>query len=155
MSKLPINQAQLIELWRQVRLSAEEQSKDFGDVALQYHLAEQFGLIGILDQAANKRDQGISVGLATVLMAIHRNCDPGSKLSFLDWYPTTILPELTGVSQKEVTYHALLSSMDYWEDEAIAQAETDITLRRRQSLSNPISHVGLGCHQLLLRCKSQ
>ena len=129
MSKLPKNQAQLIELWQQVRSAAEEQSKDFGDVALQYHLAKQFGLIEILDQAAGKRDQGISVGLATVLMAIHRNSDPGSKLSLLEWYPNTLLPELTGVPGREVTYHDLLSSMDYWKDSAIAQAETDITLK--------------------------
>src|SRR3990172_1765887 len=111
MSKLPKNQAQLIELWQQVRSAAEEQSKDFGDVALQYHLAKQFGLIEILDQAAGKRDQGISVGLATVLMAIHRNSDPGSKLSLLEWYPRTLLPELTGVPGREVTYPDLLSSM--------------------------------------------
>lgn len=129
MSKLPINQAQLIELWRQVQSASEVQSKEFGDVALQYHLAEQFGLIDILDRAAGKRDQGVSVGLATVLMAIHRNSDPGSKLSFLEWYPRTILPELTGVSVEEVAYHDLLSSMDYWTNQAIAYAETDATLK--------------------------
>lgn len=129
MSKLPKNQAQLIELWRQVRSAAEEQSKEFGDVAVQYHLAEQFGLIDILDRAAGKRDQGIRVGLATLLMAIHRNCDPGSKLSFLEWYPRTLLPELTGVSVEEIAYHDLLSSMDFWTNEAIAKAETDTTLK--------------------------
>src|SRR3989304_1560367 len=129
MCKLPINQAQLIELWQRVRSSAEEQSKEFGEVALQYHLAKQFGLIEMLDQAAAKRDQGISVGLATVLMAIHRNSDPGSKLSFLEWYPRTLLPELTGVSAAEVAYHDLLSSMDYWTHEAIAQSETDVMLK--------------------------
>lgn len=129
MSKLPINQAQLIELWHQVRSAAEEQSKEFGDVALQYHLAEQFGLRDILDGAAGKRDQGVCAGLATLLMAIHRNCDPGSKLSFLEWYPRTILPELTGVSAQEIAYHDLLSSMDYWTNEAIAQVETDATLK--------------------------
>ena len=126
MSKLPINQAQVIELWHQVRSAAEEQSKEFGDVALQYHLAAQFGLIDILDRAAGKRDQGVGVGLATVLMAIHRNSDPGSKLSFLEWYPRTILPELTGVSIDEIAYHDLLSSMDYWTNEAIAKAETKV-----------------------------
>ena len=87
MTKLPIKQAQLIKLWQRVRSSAQERSKDFGDVALQYYLAESFGLIEILDYAAYKRDQGIRVGLATLLMAIHRNSDPGSKLSFLEWYP--------------------------------------------------------------------
>lgn len=129
MSKLPINQADLIKLWQQVRSCAEEQSKDFGDVALQFHLAKRFLLAEILDIAAGKRDQGISVGLATVLMAIHRNSDPGSKLSFLDWYPTTILPELSGLSAEEVSYQDLLSSMDYWTDEAIGNAEADITFK--------------------------
>ena len=129
MAKLPINQAQLIELWRRVQSASEVQSKEFGDVALQYHLAEQFGLIEILERSAGKRDQGVSVGLSTVLMAIHRNSDPGSKLSFLEWYPRTILPELTGVSAEGIAYHDLLSSMDYWTNEAIAQAETDMTLK--------------------------
>lgn len=129
MTKLSINQADLIALWQQVRSSAEEQSKDFGDVALQFHLAKRFRLAEILDLAAGKRDQGISVGLVTVLMAIHRNSDPGSKLSFLDWYPTTILPELSGLSAEEVSYQDLLSSMDYWTDAAIGKAEADMTLK--------------------------
>jgi transposase len=129
MTKRPINQAQLIELWQQVRSSAEEQSKDFGDVALQYHLAKRFRLIEILDLAAGKRDQGVSAGLVTVLMAIQRNSDPGSKFSFLEWYPNTILPELTGLPAEEVTYPDLLSSMDYWTDGAIGKAETDMTVK--------------------------
>ena len=129
MTKLPIDQAQLVELWQQVRSSAEERSKDFGDVALQYHLAKRFRLIEILDIAAGKRDQGVSVGLVTTLMAIHRNSDPGSKLSFLEWYPNTILPELTGLPVEALGYHDLLSSMDYWTDKAIGGAEADLTFK--------------------------
>lgn len=128
MSNLQINQAQLVELWRQVQSVGEVQSKEFGDVALLYHLAQQCGLVELLDQVAGKRDQGISVGLAMVLMAIHRNSDPGSKRSFLEWYPTTILPELSGLPAEMVTYDDLLSSMDYWTDEAIGQVETALTV---------------------------
>ena len=40
MISLPVDSAQLADLWHQVRSVAEERSKDFGDVALQYHLAE-------------------------------------------------------------------------------------------------------------------
>ena len=129
MANLQINQAQLVEWWRQVQSVSEVRSKDFGDVALQYHLAEQLGLVALLDQAAGKRAQGISVGLAMVLMAIHRNSDPGSKHSFLEWYPTTILPELSGLPAEMVSYDDLLSSMDYWTDEAIGQVEPALTLR--------------------------
>ena len=132
MTALPVNPIQLVELWQQVRATAEERSKDFGDVALQYHLAEQLGLVELLDQVAGKRTQGISVGLAMLLMAIHRNSDPGSKLSFLDWYPTTILPELSGQPVGLIAYHDLLASMDYWTDEAIGQVESELTLRLGQ-----------------------
>ena len=132
MSNLQINQGQLVELWRQVQSVSEVQSKDFGDVALQYHLAQQCGLVALLDQAAGKRVQGISVGLAMVLMAIHRNSDPGSKRSFLEWYPTTILPELSGLPGEMVTYDDLLSSMDYWTDPAIGQVETALTMQLGQ-----------------------
>ena len=129
MTALPVNPTQLAELWQQVRTTAEERSKDFGDVALQYHLAEQLGLVELLDQVAGKRTQGVSVGLVTLLMTIHRNSDPGSKLAFLEWYPTTILPELCGLPVGLIAYHDLLASMDYWTDEAIGQVETALTLR--------------------------
>ena len=142
MTKLSIKQAQLIKLWQRVQPSAQVRSKDFGDVALQYYLAESFGLIEILDYAAYKRDQGMRVGLATLFMAIHRNSDPGSKLSFLEWYPNTILPELTGLSGEEVAYHDLLSSMDYWNDEAIGKAEKDMLFE----LGNTY---GIGLHTLI------
>lgn len=132
MASLALDLAQLAELWQQVRATAEEQSKEFGDVALQYHLAEQVGLVALLDQAAGKRDQGISVGLVTLLMAIHRNSDPGSKLAFLEWYPTTALPQLSGLPAERVAYHDLLSSMDYWTEGAIAQVETALTMQLAQ-----------------------
>ena len=69
------------------------------------------------------------MGLLAVLMAIHRNTDPGSKLAFLDWYPQTILPELTRLSPAEVNHQNLLRSLDYWDDQAIGKAEAATLLR--------------------------
>ena len=92
----------------------------------------QLGLVALLDRVAGKRDQGLSVGQVMLMMAIHRNSDPGSKLSFLEWYPTTALPELSGLPAERVTYSDLLSSMDYWTDEAIGQVETELTLQVAQ-----------------------
>jgi hypothetical protein len=62
-------------------------------------------------------------------MAIHRDVDPGSKLSFLEWYPQTILPELANLPHAEVSYQHLLRSLEYWDDIAIAKAETAILLK--------------------------
>ena len=81
------------------------QSKNLGDVAVYFHLAQEFGLIDLLDEAAGKRNQGASVGMLSVLMAINRCVEPTSKLAFLDWYPQGALPELLS----EQGFEALIS----------------------------------------------
>ena len=91
-------------------------------------IAERLELVNILDQAADKRTQGQSVGLFAVLMAIHRDTDPGSRLAFLDWYPQTILPELAKLPPEKVNHQDLLRSLDYWDDQAIGKAESARTL---------------------------
>jgi transposase len=124
-----LSQNELKELWQQLQSLTEEQTRDCGDVVLLWHLAERLGLVGILDEAAGKRAQGQSVGLVSVLMAIHRDVDPGSKLSFLEWYPQTVLPELVNLPVEEVSHQDLLRSLDYWSDHAIGGAEAAIFLK--------------------------
>jgi len=124
-----LNENELVELWQQLQSITQEETRDCGDVALLWHLAERLDLVSILDQAAGKREQGQSVGLLSVLMAIHRDVDPGSKQSFLEWYPQTILPELANLPNEEVGYQHLLRSLEYWDDSAIGKAETAILLK--------------------------
>jgi len=124
-----LNESELVELWQQLRSLTQEETRDCGDVALLWHLAERLNLVSILDQAAGKREQGQSVGLLTVLMAIHQDVDPGSKLSFLEWYPQTILPEIANLAHQEVSYQHLLRSLEYWDNSAIGKAETAILLK--------------------------
>ncbi len=124
-----LSQNELKELWQQLQSMTQEETRDCGDVALLWHLAKRLDLVNILDQAADKRAQGQSVGLLAVLMAIHRDTDPGSKLAFLDWYPQTILPELAELPPEGVNHQVLLRSLDYWDDQAIGKAETATLLR--------------------------
>jgi transposase len=124
-----LDQNELIELWQQLQSLTQEETRDCGDVALLWHLAKRLGLVNILDQTAGKREQGQSVGLLTVLMSIHRDVDPGSKLSFLEWYPQTVLPELANLPSEEVNHQNLLRSLDYWDDQAIGKAESSILLK--------------------------
>jgi transposase len=124
-----LDQNELIDLWQQLQTLTQEETRDFGDVALLWHLADRLDLVNILDQASGKREQGQSIGLLTVLMAIHRDVDPGSKQSFLEWYPQTILPELANLTPEEVSYQHLLRSLEYWDDSAIGKAETGILLK--------------------------
>ena len=49
------------------------------DVVSLWRIAERLDLINLLDRAAGKRKQGYSVGLLTVLMAIHQAVGSGSR----------------------------------------------------------------------------
>jgi hypothetical protein len=122
-----LSQNELKELWQQLQSMTQEETRDCGDVALLWHLAKRLDLVNILDQAADKRAQGQSVGLLTVLMAIHRDTDPGSKLAFLDWHPQTILPELAELPIEEVNHQDLLRSLDYWDDQSIGKADPPLS----------------------------
>jgi len=125
----PKDQKELYELWQQLQTLTEEETRECGDVALLWYLAQRLNLVEILDQSSKKREQGFSVGLLTLLMAIHRDSDPQSKLAFMDWYPKTILPELAKLKIEAVNYEHLLRSLDYWDDKAIAEVETKVFLQ--------------------------
>ena len=58
-----LSQNELKELWQQLQSMTQEETRDCGDVALLWHLAERLDLVNTLDQAAGKRAQGQSVGL--------------------------------------------------------------------------------------------
>ncbi len=58
-----LSQNELKELWQQLQSMTQEETRDCGDVALLWHLAKRLDLVNILDQAADKREQGQSAGL--------------------------------------------------------------------------------------------
>jgi transposase len=142
-----LSKNELISLWQQLQAISQEESKECGDVALLWHLAKGLELPEILDAASGKRDQGEAVGLLTLIMAIHRDCDPSSKLALLEWYPKTILPQLTKLEVEKLNYHDLLRSLDYWTDQAIAAAEVGILLQL--SLKFGIGPKGVGSKALV------
>jgi hypothetical protein len=57
----------------------------FGDVVALYDLAQQIGLVALLDRHLPKRTQGLSVGQYLLLAASNRAVHPTSKLRFADW----------------------------------------------------------------------
>jgi hypothetical protein len=71
-----LNESELVELWRQLQSMTQEETRDCGDVALLWCLVERLDMANILDQAADKQEQGQSVGLVTALMAISSGYAP-------------------------------------------------------------------------------
>jgi len=83
---------------------------EFGAVCALYHLADQLGVVRLIDKYAPKRDQGLSVGQYMLLAAINRAVEPLSKLQIGDWYRKTMLDRIAPVPKN------LLSSQRFWDN---------------------------------------
>ena len=80
----------------------------FADVAALFDLAEQIGLVPLIDARLPKRDQGLSVGQYLLLAAINRATHPTSKTRLADWYQRTVLTRLLPAAASQ------LSSQAFW-----------------------------------------
>jgi transposase len=101
----------------------------FGDVVAFYHLAQQIGLVELLDRHLPKRDQGLSVGQYLLLATINRAVHPTSKLRFADWYHTTALPRLIPATANQLSSQSFWNHLDFLEEQPIAAAERELSQR--------------------------
>lgn len=101
----------------------------FGDVVALYDLAQQVGLVELLDRHLPKRHQGLSVGEYLLLAAINRAVRPVSKLRFADWYRTTALPRLIPATASQLSSQSFWNHLDFVEEQRIAAAERELSQR--------------------------
>lgn len=95
------------------------QVKDFGDVALLFDIAKRLGLVKMIDQVVPKRKQGASIGTYLLTAAINRAAAPTSKNQLSDWYASTCLPMLMGITPNT------FSPQNFWNNTRITNAELD------------------------------
>ena len=101
----------------------------FGDVVAFWDLAQQIGLVELLDRHLPKRDQGLSVGEYLLLAAINRAVRPVSKLRFADWYRSTALPRLILATASQLSSQSFWNHLDFVEEHHIAAAERELSQR--------------------------
>lgn len=101
----------------------------FGDVVALYDLAQQIGLVELLDHHLPKRDQGLSVGHYLLLAAINRAVQPASKSQFADWYRQTTLPRLLPATAEQLSSQAFWNHFDFVQEHPIEAAERDLSQR--------------------------
>lgn len=101
----------------------------FGDVVAFFDLAQQIGLVELLDRHLPKRDQGLSVGQYLLLAAINRAVRPVSKLRFADWYRSTALPRLIPASASQLSSQSFWNHLDFVGEQHIAAAERELSQR--------------------------
>jgi transposase len=101
----------------------------FGDVVALYDLAQQIGLVELLDRHLPKRDQGLSVGQYLLLAAINRVVHPTSKRQFADWFRETTLPRHVPVMPAQLSSQAFWNHFDFVEEGHIEAIERELSQR--------------------------
>jgi hypothetical protein len=121
----------------------------FADMAALFDLAEQIGLVPLIDARVPKRDQGLSIGQYLLLAAINRATHPTSKTRLADWYQRTVLTRLLPAAASQ------LSSQAFW-NHLPQSRRSGHPSRRRPTLPAPdptlcavLTHARLRWHQLL------
>lgn len=67
------------------------------DVAVMRTVWDEWGLGALLDELTESSEMEVPIADMVQGLVLHRVLDPGSKLHAQRWYPTTALPELSGV----------------------------------------------------------
>jgi len=109
------------------------QLREFGASALLYSLAQQLGLIELINAhvppAPPGRRTSLSVGHYLVLAAINRAAWPKSKRAFAEWYQGTVLARLVPALPDELRSQRFWDHMDLFEPEHFAPIQRELLSR--------------------------
>lgn len=93
---------------------------EFGAVTLLYDVASRLDIEGLINELIPKRKQGASIGAYILTAAINRAVAPGSTNRLKDWYASSVLPLLMGLSTQSFT------PQNFWNNTCIK----DVSLQR-------------------------
>ena len=112
------------------------QTREFGASALCYTLAQELGLIALINAhvppAPPGRRTSLSVGHYLVLAARNRAIWPKSKRAFAEWYADTVLVRLLPAPSEELSSQRFWDHMDLVEDNHLAAIQRALLARLSQ-----------------------
>lgn len=88
---------------------SEVAKKEFGLVCAALNVAEEIGVVDVIDRCVPKRRQGLTVGQYLLIGALNKIASPTSRNGIRDWINKTVLPERLGVDPD------LLTSQNFWD----------------------------------------
>jgi len=112
------------------------QTREFGASALFYSLAQELGLIALIDAhvppAPPRRRTSLSVGHYLVLAALNRVAWPKSKRAFAEGYQDTVLARLVPASRDELSSQRFWDQMNLFAPEHFAPIQRELLHRIQQ-----------------------
>ena len=112
------------------------QTREFGASTLFYTLAQDLGLIDLINAhvppAPVRRRTSLSVGHYLVLAAINRTIWPKSKRAFAEWYEGTVLARLVPAATEELSSQRFWDHMHLFEAHHFAPIQRELLTRIRE-----------------------
>lgn len=114
---------------------------EFGFPVALMQIAEKLDLIGIINHATAKRNQGMSVGQYLAINALNRCIKPLSKRQILDWFNTTYLAQIFPQIDTYLNSMAYSNHYEYLTDIAIERIEKDLISVLASEFQVDMSHL--------------
>ena len=112
------------------------QTREFGASALFYSLAQELGLVELINAhvpaAPPGRRTSLSVGHYLVLAAINRAIWPKSKRAFAEWYRGTVLSRLVPAPSEELSCQRFWDHMDLFRADHFAPIQQELLAKISQ-----------------------
>ena len=109
------------------------QTREFGASTLFYTLAQELGLVDLINAhvppAPAGRRTSLSTGHYVLLAAINRTIWPKSKRAFAEWYRGTVLARLVPASLEELSSQRFWDHMDLFEADHMAPIQQELLAR--------------------------
>jgi hypothetical protein len=112
------------------------QTREFGASALFYAVAQELGLLELINAyvppAPPGRRTSLSVGPYLLLAARNRAPWPKSKRAFAEWYQSTVLARLVPAAAEELSSQRFWDHMDVFEEAHFAPLQEALLARIRE-----------------------
>ncbi|WP_244086197.1 hypothetical protein [Desulforhabdus sp. TSK] len=100
---------------------------EFGAVVSLFDLVKRLRLLEHIDRHAPKPGNGPSVGTYLLVAILNRCLAPCSKAGLADWFQTTSLRRLMGISAKQLSSQRFWDNMNHVSSQTIEAIEQDVT----------------------------
>ena len=112
------------------------QTREFGASALFYAVAQELGLVELINTyvppAPPGRRTSLSVGHYLLLAALNRATWPKSKRAFAEWYQGTVLARVVPATAEELSSQRFWDHMDMFEEAHFAPIQEALLTRIRE-----------------------
>jgi len=104
----------------------EVDKREFGLACAALSVAEEIGLVDVIDKHVPKRRQGLTVGQYLLVGILNKIVSPTSRNGIRDWFKKTVLPERLGIDPD------LLSSQNFWDHFDLIVSEKDVQEKKNR-----------------------